>query len=59
VLGSMPRWRSFFLRQLFQKFLISLSVRPGKCDAICDHLHPQKYIDAAHEQSVAEQTLRN
>lgn len=29
VLGSMPMLRSFFLIQEFQKFLISLSVRPG------------------------------
>ncbi len=38
VLGSIPTWRSFFLMQEFQKFLISLSVRPGSCVAICDHL---------------------
>jgi hypothetical protein len=25
----------------FQKFLTSLSVRPGSCAAICDHLNTQ------------------
>jgi hypothetical protein len=39
VLGSMPMLRSFFLMHEFQKFLISLSVRPGSWVAICDHLH--------------------
>lgn len=38
VLGSMPMLRSFFLMHEFQKFLISLSVRPGSWVAICDHL---------------------
>jgi len=39
VLGSMPMFRNFFLMQEFQKFFISLSVRPGSWVAICDHLH--------------------
>uniref|UniRef100_J3LP54 Uncharacterized protein n=1 Tax=Oryza brachyantha TaxID=4533 RepID=J3LP54_ORYBR len=34
----MPRSRSFFLMYEFQKFLTSLSVLPGSCAAICDHL---------------------
>ena len=34
VAGSMPRWQSFFLMYEFQKFLTSLSVRPGSCAAI-------------------------
>lgn len=38
VIGSMPILISFFLRWVFQKFLISLSVRPGRCFAIADHL---------------------
>jgi hypothetical protein len=41
VAGSMPRWRSFFLMKEFQKFFTSLSVRPGSCAAICDHLLPR------------------
>jgi hypothetical protein len=39
VAGSMPRSLSFFLMYEFQKFLTSLSVRPGSCAAICDHLN--------------------
>jgi hypothetical protein len=38
VIGSIPIWMSFFLRWVFQKFLISLSVRPGRFFAIADHL---------------------
>jgi hypothetical protein len=38
VSGSIPIFLSFFLMWVFQWFLISLSVRPGKCDAILDHL---------------------
>jgi len=34
VLGSMPLCLSFFLRQEFHRFLISLSVLPGNCAAI-------------------------
>jgi hypothetical protein len=30
---------NLFLIRVFQWFLISLSVRPGKCAAILDHLH--------------------
>jgi hypothetical protein len=41
VAGSMPCCRSFFLMHEFQKFLISLSVLPGSCDAIWDHLMDQ------------------
>lgn len=44
VLGSMPMLRNFFLMQEFQKFFISLSVRPGSWVAICDHLHAQHMI---------------
>lgn len=38
VMGSKPIWISFFLRWVFQKFLISLSVLPGRCFDIADHL---------------------
>lgn len=41
VFGSIPLCLSFFLRQEFHKFFISLSVLPGNCAAICDHL-PKK-----------------
>lgn len=34
VFGSMPLCLSFFLRQEFHKFFISLSVLPGSCAAI-------------------------
>jgi len=34
VLGSMPLCLSFFLRQEFHRFFISLSVLPGSCAAI-------------------------
>lgn len=34
VFGSMPRCLSFFLRQEFHRFFISLSVLPGSCTAI-------------------------
>jgi len=40
-MGSKPIWMSRFLRCVFQKFLISLSVRPGRCVAITDHLLPR------------------
>lgn len=29
---------NLFFKCVFQTFFISLSVLPGKCDAICDHL---------------------
>lgn len=35
---ELPWWRSFFFLLEFQKFLIALSVLPGKCFAICAHL---------------------
>ena len=38
VLGSRPCAMSFFLIHEFQKFLTSLSVRPGRCLAIWAHL---------------------
>ena len=38
VAGSMPRSLSLFLMYEFQKFLTSLSVRPGSCPAMRDHL---------------------
>lgn len=38
VVGSRPILRNRFLRWVFQKFLISLSVRPGNWKAIDDHL---------------------
>jgi hypothetical protein len=38
VLGSRPCAMSFFLMHEFQKFFTSLSVRPGRCFAICAHL---------------------
>jgi hypothetical protein len=38
VRGSIPIFLSFFLMWVFQWFLISLSVRPGRCDAIFAHL---------------------
>ncbi|WVZ92405.1 hypothetical protein U9M48_038475 [Paspalum notatum var. saurae] len=41
VMGSKPIWMRRFLRCVFQKFLISLSVRPGRCVAIADHLLPR------------------
>ena len=47
VLGSRPCAMSFFLMHEFQKFLISLSVLPGSCDAIWDHL----MMDQAQAQS--------
>lgn len=34
VMGSMPLCLSFFLRDEFHRFLISLSVLPGSCAAI-------------------------
>lgn len=43
VFGSMPMFRSFFLMHEFQKFFISLSVRPGSWVAICDHLQSLPY----------------
>jgi hypothetical protein len=39
---------SRFLIVEFQKFFISLSVRPGSRAAICDHLHQKFKIDATH-----------
>lgn len=39
VKGSKPRSFNFFLILVFQWFLISLSVLPGKCAAILDHLN--------------------
>lgn len=45
VSGSMPFWSSFFLTRVFQKFLISLSVLPGRWAAICDHLQSLRYDD--------------
>ena len=42
VFGSMPLCLSFFFRQEFHRFLISLSVLPGNCAAIWDHLIKQK-----------------
>lgn len=42
VLGSMPLCLSFFLMLEFQKFFISLSVLPGNCAAIWDHLRRGK-----------------
>lgn len=47
VAGSMPRSLSFFLMYEFQKFLTSLSVRPGSCAAICDHLASAVAVAAA------------
>lgn len=38
VVGSIPLCLSFFLREEFQKFFISLSVLPGNWAAIWDHL---------------------
>lgn len=38
VEGSSPTLTSFFFRCVFQKFLTSLSVLPGNCAAIEDHL---------------------
>lgn len=38
VVGSMPFCLSFFLMLEFHRFLISLSVLPGRRAAICDHL---------------------
>lgn len=37
---------SFFFNLVFQWFLISLSVLPGNCAAIIDHLHlPETVLD--------------
>jgi hypothetical protein len=43
-LAAMPFWSSstLFLRFVCQTFLISLSVRPGSCAAIADHLLQRK-----------------
>lgn len=38
VTGSIPLCLSFFLRHEFHRFFISLSVLPGNCAAIWDHL---------------------
>ena len=46
VTGSRPRSFSLFLIRVFQWFLISLSVRPGKWAAILDHL--QNFISICH-----------
>lgn len=37
VFGSIPLYLSFVLRHEFQKFLISLYVLPGNCDAILEN----------------------
>lgn len=41
VLGSIPFCMSFFLMEEFHRFFISLSVLPGNCAAIRDHLLPR------------------
>jgi len=48
VLGSMPLCLSFFLMQEFHKFFISLSVLPGNCAAIWDHLIKQVAISSQY-----------
>lgn len=48
VTGSIPMSQSFFFSRVFQWFLISLSVRPGSCAAINDHLPIHYSFIAAH-----------
>lgn len=57
VLGSMPMLRNFFLMQEFQKFLISLSVRPGNWVAIWDHLHAQPMIQLINRHARGTEKL--
>lgn len=45
VTGSMPLCLSFFFRQEFHRFLISLSVLPGNCAAIWDHLRSPTMLE--------------
>ena len=52
VLGSIPWCLSFFFRHEFQRFLISLSVLPGNCAAIWDHLHSQIIRNYNHPYSL-------
>uniref|UniRef100_A0A2P2NNI6 Uncharacterized protein n=1 Tax=Rhizophora mucronata TaxID=61149 RepID=A0A2P2NNI6_RHIMU len=47
----MPIFLSFFLMCVFQWFLISLSVLPGRWDAILDHLSIINVISDATERS--------
>ena len=42
VIGSIPFCLSFFFKLEFHRFFISLSVLPGNCAAIWDHLWKQK-----------------
>lgn len=48
VTGSMPILSSFLLMCLFQYFLISLLVLPGRLVAMEDHLHMSPYMDEEH-----------
>lgn len=51
VNGSKPSCFNLFLILVFQWFLISLSVRPGKCAAIFDHLQElvENYVNLVRE----------